>query len=193
MDNEELKNDEAIGTGEQTSEDENNDTATADTEAAPDLTEAEQLQLDLEAKNNEIAALNDKNLRLFAEFDNFRKRTAKEKLELLQMAGAGVLKSILPVADDMERAIANNANVVDIEAVKQGMDLIHQKFVHLLASQGVKPMLSKGEPFDPELHEAITKAPAPTPDLKGKVLDVVESGYTLNDKVIRYAKVVVGE
>ncbi|MBK9762318.1 MAG: nucleotide exchange factor GrpE [Flavobacteriales bacterium] len=176
------------------------DTDNADTtadapqaETAPQLTELEQLALDLETKQSEISVLNDKNLRLFAEFDNFRKRSAKEKLELLQMAGSGTITNLLPVLDDMDRASANNANVNDPEAVKQGMELIRHKFMNLLSAQGVKAMNAKGEPFDPELHEAITKAPAPSPDLKGKVLDVVENGYTMNDKVIRYAKVVVGE
>lgn len=161
-------------------------------ETAPQLTELEQLALDLETKRSEISVLNDKNLRLFAEFDNFRKRSAKEKLELLQMAGSGTITNLLPVLDDMDRASANNANANDPEAIKQGMELIRQKFMNLLAAQGVKAMNAKGEPFDPDLHEAITNAPAPSPDLKGKVLEVVENGYTMNDKVIRYAKVVVG-
>jgi len=162
-------------------------------ETGPPLTELEQLALELETKQSEISALTDKNLRLFAEFDNFRKRTAKEKLEMLQIAGAGALKNILPVLDDLERAIANNTKVEDATVVKQGMDLIHQKFVNILQAQGLKAIDAKGAAFDPELHEAITKAPAPSPDLKGKVLEVVENGYTMNDKVIRYAKVVVGE
>ena len=130
---------------------------------------------------------------MFAEFDNFRKRTAKEKLELLQIAGAETLKNILPVMDDMERAMANNATIEDPKAIRQGLELMHQKFGNLMGAQGIQVMKAKGEVFDPEIHEAITKAPAPSPDLKGKVLDVVENGYTLNDKVIRYAKVVVGE
>jgi molecular chaperone GrpE len=171
-------------------------TANADTAAEPTGPEGsneQALKAELEILRTEHTALHDKHVRLFAEFDNFRKRTAKEKLDLLQTAGTDVLKSILPVLDDMERAIANNATVEDIEVVKQGFELIHQKFVNLLLARGVKAMRAKGEPFDPELHEAITKAPAPTPDLKGKVLEVVENGYVLNDKVIRYAKVVVGE
>ncbi len=192
MEQEEMKNEQGGTVNETSPLEEQNETAT-DTEAVPELTETERLSLDLESKQAEIAALNDKNLRLFAEFDNFRKRTAKEKLEMLQTAGVDTLKNMLPVMDDMERAITNNATVEDVEAVKQGLKLIHQKFSKMLNDQGVKAMHAKGEPFDPEIHEAITKAPAPTADLKGKVLDVIESGYLMNDKVIRYAKVVVGE
>ena len=192
MEQEELKNEQGETVHRTSPLDEQYEAAT-DTEAVPELTETERLTLDLESKQTEIAALNDKNLRLFAEFDNFRKRTAKEKLEMLQTAGVGTLMTMLPVMDDMERAITNNATVEDVEAVKQGLKLIHQKFSKILNDQGVKAMHAKGEPFDPEFHEAITKAPAPTPDLKGKVLDVIERGYLMNDKVIRYAKVVVGE
>jgi molecular chaperone GrpE len=157
-------------------------------------TELEELQAQLAAAQAETAELKDRWLRLNAEFDNFRKRTAKEKLEMLQFAGENSLKNILPVVDDMERAIANNAATTEIAVVKEGFQLIHHKLVHILGSQGVKPMENvKGQPFDVDKHEAITKAPAPSDDLKGKVIDVVESGYTLHDKVIRYAKVVVGE
>lgn len=173
--------DQALGT-------DNPDTTTATAEDDGTRQAAE-----LDILRTEHQALHEKHLRLFAEFDNFRKRTAKEKLELLQMAGAETLKNILPVLDDMERAMANNASTEDPKAIRQGFELIHQKFVNLMAAQGIQVMKAKGEVFDPEVHEAITKAPAPTPDLKGKVLDVVENGYTLNDKVIRYAKVVVGE
>jgi molecular chaperone GrpE len=148
----------------------------------------------LDAALSEAAELKDRWLRLNAEFDNFRKRTAKEKLEMLQFAGENSLKNMLPVVDDMERAIANNANTSDIAVVREGFHLIHSKLLHILGSQGVKVMENvKGQPFDVDKHEAITKAPAPSDELKGKVIDVVESGYTLHDKVIRYAKVVVGE
>lgn len=149
---------------------------------------------EVERLTNELAALNDKHLRLFAEFDNFRKRTAKERIDMLQFAGENTLKNMLPVLDDMERAIQNNERSNDLATVKQGFALIHAKLVSILGSQGVKPMGDlKGQPLNVDLHEAITKAPAPSDDLKGKVIDVVENGYTLHDKVIRYAKVVVGE
>lgn len=140
----------------------------------------------------QIAALNDKYIRLYSEFDNYRKRTNKEKLELISTASAGVLKDMLTVLDDFERAIANNEQVDDINAVKEGFQLIHNKFKSILEAKGLKQMTAKGEAFDPELHEAIANIPAPSEDLKGKVVDDVERGYFLNDKVVRYAKVVVG-
>lgn len=155
--------------------------------------EMDALRAELEAQRIEHQALHEKFVRLFAEFDNFRKRTAKERLDLIQSAAADTLLSVLPVLDDMQRASANNANVDDPAVVKEGFTLIQNKLQNILAAQGMKPMDSKGKPFDPDLHEAITKAPAPSKDLKGKVIDVIESGYTLNDKVLRYAKVVVGE
>lgn len=149
---------------------------------------------EVELLNSEVAALNDKHLRLYAEFDNFRKRTAKERIDMLQFAGENTLKNMLPVLDDMERAIQNNEKSDDIATVKQGFALIHAKLVGILVSQGVKPMGDiKGQPLDVDRHEAITSAPAPSAELKGKVIDVVENGYTLNDKVIRYAKVIIGE
>ena len=155
--------------------------------------EADRLRGELDALNTEHSALHDKFVRLHAEFDNFRKRTAKECMDLLMSAGADTLKSILPVLDDMERAIAHNAEVDDINVVKQGFELIHQKFANILLAHGLKVMHAKGEPFNPDIYEAISKVPAPSPKLKGMVIDVVENGYMLNDKVIRYAKVVVGD
>lgn len=168
--------------------------ATADTPSEPERTELETLRAELDLLRAEHQAVHDKHIRLFAEFDNFRKRTAKERLELMQYAGENSLKAVAPVMDDLTRAVANNENVDDVAAVREGVKLIHQKLQNVLAGQGLKAMPdAKGEPFDTDRHEAITKAPAPTPDLKGKVLDVIENGYTLHDKVIRYAKVVVGE
>ncbi len=156
--------------------------------------DVDELTQQLNTAKAEAAELRDKWLRMNADFDNFRKRTAKERLELMQFAGENTVKNMLPVLDDMERAIANNANVQDIGVVREGFQLIHNKLLHIMGAQGVKPMTDvKGQAFDTDKHEAITKAPAPTDDLKGKVIDVVESGYTLHDKVIRYAKVVVGE
>lgn len=153
-----------------------------------------ELTAQLAAARADAADLKDKWLRLNAEFDNFRKRTAKERLELMQFAGENVIKNLLPVLDDMERAIGNNAKTEDIAVVREGFHLIQSKLLHIMGSQGVKPMTdAKGQPFDTDRHEAITKAAAPSADLKGKVIDVVENGYTLHDKVIRYAKVVVGE
>lgn len=170
------------------------ETATADTPSDVQLSELETLKAELDLLRAEHQATHDKHIRLFAEFDNFRKRTAKERLEMLQYAGENTLKAVLPVLDDMGRAVANNDKVEDLAALREGMKLVHQKMLHILGAQGLKALPdAKGEPFNTDHHEAITKAPAPSPELKGKVLEVVENGYTLHDKVIRYAKVVVGE
>lgn len=142
---------------------------------------------------DQIAALNDKYLRLYSEFDNYRKRTNKEKIDLISTASAGILKDLVPVLDDFDRAIANNETVDDPEVLKAGFNLIHSKLKALLDAKGLKEMKAKGEAFDPELHEAIANVPAPSEELKGKVIEDVERGYFLNDKVIRYAKVVVGQ
>lgn len=166
----------------------------AATASATEQSELETMRAELDLLRAENVAIHDKHIRLFAEFDNYRKRTAKERLELMQFAGENTLKTILPVLDDMERAIANNDKVEDLQAIREGARLISQKMQHLLGTQGLKPMPDpRGEVFDTDKHEAITQVPAPSPDLKGKVLDVIENGYTLHDKVIRYAKVVVGE
>ena len=144
----------------------------------------------LEDKFNE---LNDKYLRLYSDFDNFRKRTIKEKADLISNANAGVLKDLLTVLDDFERAIQSNENTEDVNGLKEGFQLIYNKFNGILALKGLKPMDSKGTPFDLDLHEAITNVPVEKEDEKGKVIDVVEKGYYLHEKVIRYAKVVVGQ
>jgi molecular chaperone GrpE len=152
------------------------------------------LVAELEKLKADHAALTDKYLRLQAEFDNARKRNARERLELIQFAGENVLKNVLPVADDMDRAIANNDRTDDMAVVKEGFHLIRQKMLNILGAQGLRPMTDVvGQPFDVDRHEAITRSPAPEEGLKGKVIDVVESGWTLHDKVVRYAKVVVGE
>lgn len=143
--------------------------------------------------DEKYAELNDRFIRLYAEFDNFRKRTNKEKVDLISNANEGVLKDLLPVMDDFERAILNNENATDIDVVKEGFHLIFNKFRSTLESKGLKPMTAKGEAFDSELHEAIANVPAPSDAEKGKVIDDVEKGYYLHDKVIRYAKVVVGQ
>jgi molecular chaperone GrpE len=145
---------------------------------------------DTEEKYN---ALNDKYLRLYSDFDNFRKRTIKEKADLISNASSAVLKDLLPVLDDFERAIASNENTEDIDGLKEGFQLIYSKFRNILVAKGLKPMESKGTIFDLDLHEAITNIPVEDTEMKGKVVDVVEKGYYLNDKVLRYAKVVVGQ
>lgn len=140
----------------------------------------------------ELAELKDKYLRLYADFENFRRRTAKEKIDLIASANGELMKSILPVVDDFERAMQSFETTTEIEPLKEGVGLISHKFFKTLESKGLKPMNSKGEVFDAEIHESVTQFPAPSEDLKGKVIDEVEKGYYLNDKVIRYAKVVVG-
>lgn len=144
----------------------------------------------MEEKYNEV---NDKYLRLYAEFENFRRRTNKEKIDVINSAAAGVIKDLLPVLDDFERAIANNEKTDDVETLKEGFHLIFNKLSHVLTTKGLKPMEADQIPFDSELHEAVANIPAPEEILKGKVVDTVEKGYYLNEKVIRYAKVVVGQ
>ncbi len=156
---------------------------TAETSEQPADDKAEKAQA-------EIADLKDKYIRLAAEFDNFRKRTIREKEELVKTASEGVIKAILPVLDDIERAQANYGSDGKVET--EGIDLIFNKLVKAVAAKGLKPMESKGQSFDPDLHESITQFPAPSEDLKGKVVEEVEKGYYLGDKVIRFAKVVVG-
>ncbi|MEJ6755201.1 MAG: nucleotide exchange factor GrpE [Flavobacteriales bacterium] len=135
----------------------------------------------------------DKYIRLYSEFENYRKRTAREKIDIITNASENVLKEIIPVLDDFERAITNNEKVEDLSIIKEGFELIHNKMYKTLTNQGLKPMDSIGKSFDPDIHEAITKIPAPKNKMKGKVMDVIEKGYTLNEKVIRFAKVVIGE
>jgi len=142
----------------------------------------------------EKEALNDKYLRLYSEFDNFRKRTQKEKLELYKTAGEDVIISILPVIDDLERALKSIDETENIKDVKKGFTLILQKIQNSLTQKGVKSIESPvGKEFDLNIHEAISKVPAPTKKLKGKIIEEVEKGYLLNEKVIRYTKVVIGE
>lgn len=141
----------------------------------------------------QLKETNDKYLRLVAEFDNFRKRNAKERIELVKSAGEEVIKSLLDVLDDSERAAKQMETSEDINLIKEGVTLVFNKFKNVLQSKGLKAMESKEQEFDTELHEAITEIPAPTEELKGKVLDEVQKGYYLNDKIIRHAKVVVGK
>ena len=161
-------------------------------EAAP-LTHEEQLEKELEDAQAVIEEQKDKYLRLSAEFDNYRKRTMKEKAELILNGGEKSISSILPVIDDFERAIKTMETAKDVKAVKEGVELIYNKFMATLAQTGVKVIETKDQPLDTDYHEAIAVIPAPSEEQKGKILDCVQTGYTLNDKVIRHAKVVVGE
>jgi len=140
-----------------------------------------------------LAEITDKHLRLQAEFDNFRKRTLKEKAELIKSGGESVLVNILPVVDDFERALVSLKDVPDEDAGKKGTQLIYSKFSEFLKQNNIKEIDAIKQDFNVDLHEAITKIPAPDESLKGKVVDVLQKGYLLNEKVIRFAKVVIGE
>jgi len=148
---------------------------------------------ELELLTQKCADLNDKNLRMMAEFDNYRKRTLKERMDLLKTASEGVLVDMLPLVDDFERGLKAMETSEDVQAVKDGVELIYNKFLAFLLSKGVKSIPTENEVFDTEFHEAITTFPAPSEDLKGKIIDCASKGYTLNEKVIRFSKVVVGE
>ena len=155
------------------------------TEVIPEISAEEKLQ-------QENAALNDKYIRLFAEFDNYKRRTQKERVELLQTAGKDVIVSLLSVLDDFDRANKAIETATDINPIREGITLVHSKLKNLLVQKGLKEVESINNTFDTDFHEAVTKIPAPSEELKGKVIDELEKGYTLNDKVIRFAKVVVG-
>ena len=156
-------------------------------------TEKEGTEKTIETLENEIADLKDKHLRLFSEFDNFRRRTTKERIELFKTAHSDLIIDLLPILDDFDRAVKSFEETKDASAIKEGVDLIKNKFEKTLEKKGLKCMKSHGKDFDTDFHEAITEIPAPTKDLKSKVVDVIEKGYTLNEKVIRYAKVIVGK
>ena len=142
----------------------------------------------------EVAELKDKQIRLFAEFENFKKRTAKERIDLFRNAGVEFFEAMLPILDDFDRAAKHREEVKDTQELLKGFDLIHSKLHGILEQKGLKSMDSSvGKDFDTDFHEAITQIPAPSADMKGKVIDETEKGYFLNDKVIRYAKVVVGQ
>ena len=148
---------------------------------------------DLSVALKELEELKDKHLRLQAEFDNYRRRTLKEKADLITSGGERSLKDLLPVVDDLERAMESIKTAQDVDAVKEGMELIFNKFKDYLTKQGAAEIEAKDVAFDVDKHEAVAKFPAPSEDMKGKVIDVTKKGYTFNGKVIRYAQVVVGE
>jgi molecular chaperone GrpE len=179
--NEELNDNPALDNvgGENTSVNNEENTAETANESVRDF-EAELLEKD------------DKYLRLYAEFENYKRRTLAERIELFKTAGQEIMLAMIPVLDDFERALKAMENATDVASVKEGIDLVSHKFKNTLVAKGLKPMESIGQAFNADLHEAITNIPAPTEDLKDKVIDEVEKGYYLGDKVIRYAKVVVG-
>ena len=183
---EELNVEETLNNAEEQPQDEQ-------AENAAPMTHEEELEKELETAQETIEEQKDKYLRRSAEFDNYRKRTMKEKAELILNGGEKSLSSILPVVDDFERAIKTMETATDVQAVKEGVELIYNKFMATLAQNGVKVIETKDQPLNTDYHEAIAVIPAPSEAQKGKILDCVQTGYTLNDKVLRHAKVVVGE
>jgi molecular chaperone GrpE len=151
------------------------------------------LEKEIEQLKAEKAELNDRFLRLFSEFDNYKKRVSKEKLDLISTASEKVLVGLLPVIDDFERAIAANEKVDDVDSIKEGFNLIYNKLKQMMKRFDVEEIQAKGEEFNTDFHEAVTHFPAQNEEDKGKVIDVTEKGYKLKDKVIRFAKVVVGQ
>ena len=172
---------------------EQDETPAQDNDPKQEETPQETAEDKLARSEAEIADLKDRLLRQMAEFDNYRKRTMKEKADIILNGSAGVVTDILPVIDDLERAIANSAKSEDFSALKEGIELIYNKLMHILEQKGLQKISPKNEPFDTDFHEAIAMIPAPSEDLKGKVLDCAIDGYKLNDKVLRHAKVAVGE
>jgi molecular chaperone GrpE len=169
-----------------------NQTAEAEEHTIPTDHQMPEMPTDGQSKaEEELSEMKDKYLRLFSDFENFRRRTSKERLELIKSGGEDVMTALLPVMDDLERAKMAMENATDVNAVKEGLELVFGKLTNVLQQKGLKPMEAKGQPFDADLHEAITQTPAGD-DMKGKVVDEIEKGYYLNDKVIRFAKVVIG-
>lgn len=188
MNEEEIKSQQAEATAqpeEPTNDKEQN-------EGQPEEEKEETVEDKLAAAETKIAELQDKFLRQVAEFDNYRKRTVKEKADLILNGGERTITAILPILDDMERALKNMDKMEDVNAVKEGVDLIFQKFIKILGEQGVKRIETENTDFNTDMHEAIAQVPAPSDEMKGKVIDCVKTGYTLNDKVIRHAQVAVG-
>lgn len=187
---EDLKNDKAAEEVEK----EVNETVNADSKSAGEEENNQPEEASSEPNwEMKFSEINDKYLRLYSEFDNYRKRTMKEKADLISSANANLLKDLLPILDDFERAIASNEKTEDPAGLKEGFLLIYNKVNSLLKAKGLQPMDSKGEVFDMDKHEAVTNIPVEDEADKGKIVDVLEKGYYLNEKVIRYAKVVVGQ
>lgn len=162
-------------------------------EEREETTEDEQPELTVEDLENKIDELNDKHLRLIAEYDNYRKRTLKEKIELSKVVSEKFFLNILPVVDDFDRALQHLNDAKDLEAIKEGILLIYNKFLNFMTQNGVTEIETHEKEFDLDFHEAVTKSPAPSEEMKGKIIDCVQKGYMLDGKVIRFPKVVVGE
>ena len=190
-----LKNEEAENQQQEaeTQTEETNSAENAGEEKETEISEEEKTAKELEETKQALEDYKDKYLRLSAEFDNYRKRTMKEKAELIKNGGEKAISAILPILDDLERALQNMQKAEDVKAMYEGINLIHQKFLKNLGNEGLEKMNPVGEAFDTDFHEAIALVPAPEEAQKGKVLDCVQTGYKLNDKVIRHAKVVVAQ
>ncbi len=171
----------------------NDDTVADDTTADVTVDEVEGMQARIDELAQQLAKEKNDYLFLRADFDNYRKRTLKDREELIRNAAEKVLRGLLPIVDDFERGLEATKDVSDADAVRQGMELIYNKLIKYLADNGVKAMESTGADFDPDFHEAIAAIPVPTPEQKGKVIDTTQRGYMYNDKVLRHAKVAVGE
>lgn len=172
----------------------NNETIQDPVEDNTTENQEETIELSVEEKlSAEVAEAKDKYVRLSAEFDNYRKRTSKERVELIQSAGKDVITKLLSTVDDFDRALKAMETATDVESIKTGIEIVNNKFRQTLEHQGLKEMDVLDKEFDADLQEAITAIPSPTPDLKNKVIDVIEKGYYLNDKVIRHAKVIIGQ
>lgn len=174
-------------------EPEMNEVSEQNEDEVSDTNEIESEETELDEEQKELLELRDKYLRLAAEFDNYRKRTVREKMELIQNAGESLLKDLLPLVDDFERGIEHASEAEDMDAIRTGMALIYNKLQDFLVNHGVKEISAINEPFNTDWHEALTNISVPLEEMKGKIVDVIQKGYTLNDKVMRYAKVVVGE
>ena len=188
-----LKNQETETAAEETQQTEATEGQQAEETQPEELTAEEKLAKELEEAKQVIEEQKDKYLRLSAEFDNYRKRTLKEKAELIKNGGAKAIEAILPVLDDLERALQNMQKADDVQAMYEGVDLIYPKFLKSLGQEGLEKMDPIGAVFDTDFHEAIALVPAQEEDQKGKVLDCVQTGYKLHEKVIRHAKVVVAQ
>ena len=162
-------------------------------EATEELNAEEKVNKELAEAQKTIEEQHDKYLRLSAEFDNYRKRTMKEKAELIKNGGEKAITAILPILDDLERAVKTSETSDDVKAMREGIELIYNKFLKVLNQEGLQKIETDGENFDTDYHEAIALVPAPSEEKKGKILDCVQTGYKLNDKVIRHAKVVVAQ
>lgn len=182
IENQEVENNQTEGQTEPQS----SESAESSANETDNLSELEELKSKNESLHNDY-------LRLYADFENYKRRTLKEKSDLIKSAGENIFSNILPLIDDFERAQKAMESATDVDSVKEGVSLIYNKFIAFLSQNGVKEIDTKEKAFDTDFHEAIAKIPAPVEDLKGKVVDCTQKGYTLNEKVIRYAKVVIGE